>query len=92
MLTGFKWLAGFKFLRGTVFDPFGHTEERRTERALIGQYRAGIESLLPRLGPDSSDQALEVARWPDGIKGFGHVKDRHLAQAQARWAQLMAQR
>jgi indolepyruvate ferredoxin oxidoreductase len=89
MLSAFKVLARLKFLRGSALDPFGHTEERRTERALIGQYRAGIESLLNTLGPETRERALEVARWPESIKGYGHVKERHLAKAQAQWAQWM---
>jgi indolepyruvate ferredoxin oxidoreductase len=89
MLSAFKVLAKFKFLRGTALDPFGYSEERRTERTLITQYRQGIESLLATLGPDTRDHALEVARWPDAIKGYGHVKERHLTKAQARWAELV---
>jgi indolepyruvate ferredoxin oxidoreductase len=89
MLGAFKVLSKLKFLRGTALDPFGHTEERRTERALIGQYRQGIETVLATLGPQTREHALEVARWPEAIKGYGHVKERHLAKAQARWAQLM---
>jgi indolepyruvate ferredoxin oxidoreductase len=89
MLTGFKVLARLKGLRGTPLDVFGYTEERRTERALIGQYRSGIESLLGRLNEQTRERALAVARWPEQIKGFGHVKERHVAQAQAQWRQLM---
>jgi indolepyruvate ferredoxin oxidoreductase len=89
MLTGFKVLARLKGLRGTPLDVFGYTEERRTERALIGQYRSGIESLLGRLNEQTRERALAVARWPEQIKGFGHVKKRHVAQAQAQWRQLM---
>ena len=89
MLSAFRVLSKLKFLRGTALDPFGHTEERRTERALIGQYRQGIETVLATLGPQTREHALEVARWPEAIKGYGHVKERHLAKAQARWAQLM---
>ena len=89
MLTGFKVLARLKGLRGTPLDVFGYTEERRTERALIGQYRSGIESLLGDLNEQTRERALAVARWPEQIKGFGHVKERHLAQAQAQWRQLM---
>jgi indolepyruvate ferredoxin oxidoreductase len=89
MLSAFKVLARLKFLRGSALDPFGHTEERRIERALIGQYRRGIESVLAHLGPETRERALEVARWPEQIKGYGHVKERHLAKAQAQWAQWM---
>ncbi|MDI9330631.1 MAG: indolepyruvate ferredoxin oxidoreductase family protein [Alphaproteobacteria bacterium] len=89
MLSAFKVLAKLKFLRGTALDPFGYTEERRSERALIGQYRQGMESLLATLGTETREHALEVARWPESIKGYGHVKERHLAKAQVRWGELV---
>jgi indolepyruvate ferredoxin oxidoreductase len=83
-------LARLKFLRGTAFDPFGRTEERRTERALVGQYRACIEELLPALAAGNLAQAAEIARLPEEIRGYGHVKERHLAAARAKWDKLMA--
>ena len=89
MLTGFKLLAALKGLRGTAFDVFGYTEERRTERALIGEYMDIVESLLASLNADSHAKAIEVARVPEGIKGFGHVKERHLAAARLQWQQLL---
>jgi indolepyruvate ferredoxin oxidoreductase len=88
MFTAFRWLAKFKGLRGTAFDVFGHTEERRTERALIGEYRRAIEVLLPDLDASNHALALEIARVPEQIKGFGHVKERNLAAARSRWAGL----
>nr|MCU0927362.1 2-oxoacid:acceptor oxidoreductase family protein [Hydrogenophaga sp.] len=91
MFTGFKLLAKLKGLRGTALDVFGKTEERRTERALIGEYRASIEELMRELDADNHALALDVARIPEQIKGFGHVKERHLAAARARWSGLMAQ-
>jgi indolepyruvate ferredoxin oxidoreductase len=38
-------------LRGTTFDVFGYTAERRRERALIGEYKQTIAALCPRLPP-----------------------------------------
>ncbi len=90
MFTAFGWLAKFKGLRGTALDVFGHTEERRTERALIGEYRTAIEALLGDLDADNHALALEIARVPEQIKGFGHVKERNLAAARSRWAELKA--
>jgi indolepyruvate ferredoxin oxidoreductase len=52
MFTGFKLLAKFKGLRGTALDVFGKTEERRTERALIGEYKASVEALMQGLAQD----------------------------------------
>jgi indolepyruvate ferredoxin oxidoreductase len=88
--TAMRTLARLKFLRGTAFDPFGRTEERRTERALIGQYRACIEELLPALSAENLAQAAEIARIPEEIRGYGHVKERHLAAARAKWDRLVS--
>lgn len=90
MLTGFRLLAPLKVLRGTAFDIFGRTHERRTERALIGEYRASIEEVLSRLDAGNHETAVEIARIPELIKGFGHVKERNLAAARGKWAALMA--
>jgi indolepyruvate ferredoxin oxidoreductase len=91
MRTAFGLLAKFKGLRGGALDPFGRTEERRSERALIGEYRTCIEELLKGLNPARLAQAVEIARIPEEIRGYGHVKARHLAAARAKWATLMAQ-
>ncbi len=91
MFTAFKWLARFKGLRGTALDIFGRTEERRTERALIGEYRADVEALLAQLAATNLDLAVEIARIPEHIKGFGHVKERNLAAARTRREGLLTQ-
>jgi indolepyruvate ferredoxin oxidoreductase len=91
MLRNFRLLARLKGLRGTALDVFGRTEERRTERALIQQYRASIEELLRGLGADNHALALEIARIPEQIKGYGHVKERHLKAARTRWDELQRQ-
>ncbi|AMO23100.1 indolepyruvate ferredoxin oxidoreductase family protein [Ramlibacter solisilvae] len=88
-LGAMRLLARLKGLRGTALDVFGRTHERRTERALIGEYRASIEQLLAGLTPANHELALEIARIPEQIKGFGHVKERNLAAARTRWASLM---
>jgi indolepyruvate ferredoxin oxidoreductase len=90
MFTAFRWLAKFKGLRGTALDVFGYSEERRTERALIGEYRTAVETLLPDLDADNHALALEIGRLPEQIKGFGHVKERNLAATRSRWAALQA--
>jgi len=90
MLPAFRLLAPLRFLRGTVFDVFGHTEERRMERALIAEYRTSIDDLLPTLSPSNHAAAVALARIPEQIKGFGHVKARHLAAAREKWAALRA--
>jgi indolepyruvate ferredoxin oxidoreductase len=86
---GFRLLARLKGLRGTALDVFGRTEERRTERALIQEYRSSIESILGTLQPGNHPLAVEIARIPEQIRGFGHVKARHLAAVRPQWQQLM---
>ena len=90
MLTGFKVLARLKFLRGTALDVFGRSEERRTERALIGEYQSSLNVILAQLTADNHGLAVDVARIPELIKGFGHVKDRNLKAARLQWTALMA--
>ena len=89
MFTAMRGLRRFKFLRGTAFDPFGRTDERRSERQLIADYRARIETLLADLALANHALAVEIARVPEHIRGFGHVKEAHLAKARAHEASLM---
>jgi indolepyruvate ferredoxin oxidoreductase len=91
MLTAFRLLAPLKTLRGTALDVFGRTEERRTERQLIADYRQTLEQVLSGLNADKHTLALELARLPEAIKGFGHVKERNLKAARTRWQALLAQ-
>ena len=89
MLTGFKLLARLKGLRGTALDVFGKTEERKMERALIGEYTASIDALLNTLSAENHAIAVDVARTPELIKGYGHVKERNVKTARLQWAGLM---
>ena len=91
MRSAFGVLAKMKGLRGTALDIFGKTEERRMERALIAEYRACIDELLARLNADNLALAVEIARIPEEIRGYGHVKERHLKAARPQWDGLMAQ-
>ena len=88
MLRAMAGLRHGKLLRGTLLDPFGHTAERRLERALVDEYRAGIERHLASLHPTSYAQACDWAEAASGIKGFGHVKLRNIAATRARWAAM----
>ena len=91
MQTVFRLLAPLKVLRGGALDVFGYSEERRHERALAPQYRAALTAMLPKLNAANRDAALAFARLPEQIRGFGHVKARHLAAAKLQWAVLMEQ-
>jgi indolepyruvate ferredoxin oxidoreductase len=88
MLSAFRVLAKLKFLRGTALDPFGRTEERRTERALIGEYEALISEVLGGLTASKMPLALELANLPDEIRGYGHVKENNLRAVRIKWKTL----
>jgi len=90
MMKAFGVLAKLKGLRGTALDPFGHTAERKMERALILEYRRTVEALLPKLNADNLAQAVAIASIPEDIRGFGHVKERHLKAAKQKEANLVA--
>ncbi|MBV8032508.1 MAG: indolepyruvate ferredoxin oxidoreductase family protein, partial [Betaproteobacteria bacterium] len=89
MLGVFKLLRSLRRLRGTALDPFGHTAERRTERALIAEYEATIEQLLGRLDAANHARAVEIASLPDEIRGFGHVKMKSIEAVCAKQAKLL---
>jgi indolepyruvate ferredoxin oxidoreductase len=89
MLTAMKWLARGRVLRGTALDPFGRTEERRMERALIDAYEARIGELLPQLDAARLPLATLIARVPLAMRGFGHVKLANVTLARTREAELL---
>jgi indolepyruvate ferredoxin oxidoreductase len=80
----FHVLARLRFLRGTTFDMFGFTNERKMERELIEEYRASIEALLNNLSESNLSDAVELASWPEHVRGFGHVKDASIAALSTR--------
>jgi indolepyruvate ferredoxin oxidoreductase len=86
----FRLLARLKGLRGTALDPFGYTAERREERALVAEYQLCITELLAGLTAANHAAAVELARLPEQIRGYGHVKARHLAALRPLWAEKMA--
>nr|WP_246047760.1 DUF6537 domain-containing protein [Hankyongella ginsenosidimutans] len=90
MFTAFRILAGFKGLRGTAFDIFGRTQERRAERLLVADYEALLDDVVSRLTAERIAAAVELAELPDAIRGFGPVKEAALAKVKPRWETLVA--
>lgn len=88
MKTGFNILRRFKALRGTRFDPFGWTEERKMERKLRDQYLDNMLRMLADLSEKNIDLAVAIAEIPDDIRGYGHVKEAAISQAAAFEAEL----
>ena len=74
MGTVFRCLARFKRLRGTPFDPFGYTRERRMERALIPEFEDAVAQALAKLTGGNHAVAVRLARLPLEVRGFGPVK------------------
>ena len=90
MWSAFKLLAKLKGLRGTALDVFGYTAERKMERALVAEYRDTIETLLPQLDAASYAVAVELAALPEQIRGFGHVKEKAVAEYRVRRQELLS--
>jgi indolepyruvate ferredoxin oxidoreductase len=87
----FKLLRHGKVLRGTALDLFGHSAERRDERATLARYRASVDELLAGLAPQNLALAVQIASLPEHIRGYGHIRARHLAQVLPQWDGLMRQ-
>jgi len=86
----FTVLKSLKGLRGTALDPFGYSEERKTERALIAEYEQTVERLLQGLTPQNHALAVEIASLPEEIRGFGPIKARNVAAAREKREALLA--
>jgi indolepyruvate ferredoxin oxidoreductase len=90
MMSAFGVLARLKGLRGTAFDVFGYTHERKTERQLIADYEALLGEIIGKLTQETHSLCVALAAIPEKIRGFGHVKERHLKAAKAEEAELLA--
>lgn len=89
VFTAFKLLAKLKGLRGTAFDIFGKTAERKMERQLITDYRSTVEEILEKLNYENHSLAVEIANLPEQIRGFGHVKEESFKKTKMKWNELM---
>jgi indolepyruvate ferredoxin oxidoreductase len=81
MMSAFRVLASLKGLRGTVFDPFGYTRERRMEQRLLAEYRADMEMIASSYSPQNARAAIALASLPSLVRGFGHVKQANAEMA-----------
>jgi indolepyruvate ferredoxin oxidoreductase len=90
LMRVFRVLAKLRRLRGTWLDVFGYSAERRTERALIREYEALVERVLPRLGPHNEAAAIELLALYGDIRGCGPVKAEALETVRLRQGELLA--
>ena len=84
-----KVLAHLKFLRGTKFDIFGRSEERRLERQLIVDYEKTVNQLLASLSQENRELAVEIASIPEQIRGYGVIKLDNAKRAKLREIELL---
>ena len=89
ILPFFKILSKLKFLRGTIFDPFGMTKERKTERFLIKQYFEDIDLVLKSINSKNISLAVQIASIPEIIRGYGHVKEANINKALIKREELL---
>ena len=90
MMPVFRLLASLKGLRGTAFDIFGYSDERKMERRLIGEYQSTIDSVLATLDQNNHAMAVQIASVPESMRGFGHIKEKNVKAAKEREASLLA--
>ena len=88
VFAAFALLRSLKRLRGTQFDPFGLTTERRGERALRDDYLDMVFDITQRLTPANLNLAKQLVALPAEVRGYGHVKERSVEQVRARWQSL----
>ncbi len=85
-----SWLAKFKFLRGTPFDPFGYSTDRKLERRLILQYEQIVNEMILCLSVDNHHLAVALANYPEDIRGFGHIKRQCVEEVQVKVEKLLS--
>ena len=90
MWKSLRVLAKFKGLRGGPLDVFGYHEERRIERQLIADYEALVAELIRDLSADKLELAVQLARLPERIRGYGHVKLGNIAAVRKQWAEMLS--
>ena len=91
LMSAFRLMAPLRKLRGSLFDPFRHSDERRLARELLDGYRADIERLLPELSSANHAIAVRIAALPDKVRGYGHVRQASASAAATERDGLLAQ-
>ena len=90
LMHGFRLLSKLKGLRGTAWDIFGKTAERKQERLLIEDYFKVIEMVCRNLSRGNHSVAVELASIPEKIRGYGHVKEAAIIESKAHEKQSLA--
>ena len=91
MMRALKLLAKFKGLRGTAFDPFGYSQDRKLEHRLIAGYESRLDEIAANLSPATIETAIELASLPEGVRGYGFIKQHMADTADERARELLAE-
>lgn len=89
IMTAFRVLARFKFLRGTKLDVFGYSADRKNDRQLINDYEKTVDELISGLTSQNHEIAVAIASMPEHIRGYGHVRDQHIEKAKDQQAAML---
>jgi indolepyruvate ferredoxin oxidoreductase len=88
MLSALKLASKFKVLRHTPLNPFSYSAERKEDKELLQQYKTVLNQIISGLTEENKDVALEMARVPEFVRGYGHVRTESVEAAQRRWNTL----
>jgi indolepyruvate ferredoxin oxidoreductase len=91
MMSAFRLLARLKGLRGTAFDIFGYSEERRMERQLVPEFESIVDELLAGLTPATHALACEIASLPMEMRGYGHIKMANVEGVRKKFKELLGE-
>ena len=80
-MLAFRLLAKFRWVRGSLLDPFRNSPESRAARALISQYEHDVETIISQLDANKLEPAKHLASVPNLIRGYGHVRQRKTVEA-----------
>jgi indolepyruvate ferredoxin oxidoreductase len=90
-IHAFRLLARLKFLRGTAFDPFGRTAERKAERKLIEDYLAMLDQRTLAMKAEQIPLLARLAQLPEAIRGYGRIKEDNIGKAMVEKTRLEAE-
>ena len=88
MLSALKMASLFKGMRSSPLNPFGYSQERKEDKAMLDQYEGVLNQIIDGLSENNKEAALEMARVPEFIRGYGHVRTQNIESAVRRWKSL----
>ena len=75
-VPAFRLLALLRFLRGSVFDIFRFSSERKLERVIRQRFEQKLQYVISNLTHGNIEVATEWAELYQTVKGYGHIKEK----------------